>query len=272
MVTVITIFNFGLHLQLEIIRCLIIVVHLAIVFQAGFSSDCGLAAVWTAVVFTDPTFPKGHDCWSLIPKMSSKMVVNCKLIINVRGTPFPCLGGSGGTPFQVQAGGYPLPRSRWGTPIQGLDGGGGYPQGIPPSAGWVPPIHTWEGGTPHWTWEGGTPHPDQGRRYTPPGPGKGVPPCPDLGRGYPPRSGPRMGGIPNRNNIACTWYARAVCLLRSRRRTFLYLEHSQLRIYVLFSKKIAYHQQFQFRIPMILSSPNHHVCWLLFTFSNSMKC
>ena len=99
------------------------------------------------------------------------------------------MGGGGTTD-----GGYPLPRSRQGgTPFQVQVGWRGTPSQV------------WMGGVPHPAdgyplpaWEGGNPPPGKG---VPP-PGKGVPPPP-----------------PAQCVLAMR---RAVCLLRSRRRTFLF--------------------------------------------------
>ena len=105
--------------------------------------------------------------------------------------PIRLTGGhlTGGTPIHPD-GGYSLPRSGWGYPSQ-------------------------------------VPHPDLGRGYPPPGPGKGVPPCPDLRRGNPPpiqnRSGPRMGGTPNRNRLACTCYTAGGMPLAFTQEDFLVL-------------------------------------------------
>ena len=100
---------------------------------------------------------------------------------------------TGGTPARSRWGGGTQARPSWG-------GGGGYPcqGGRPP---WVPPHRTWLGGgiphlryPPHWTWPGGVPLLGGGSWVTPPKVIDGVLDTP-----------------------------RSVCLLRSRRRTFLVL-------------------------------------------------
>ena len=144
----------------------------------------------------------------------------------------------GGTPSQVEVGGYPeysLTRSGWGTPLGTWDRvpprpGTGYPLG--PGTGYprdlglgtpcpgpgtrYPPPQTWDWdwvpppdlglGTP-WTWD-----------WVPPRSGTGYPPRP--GTGYPPRI--RSGLDRAAQRVLAT--RRAVCLLRSRRRTFLLSE------------------------------------------------
>ena len=113
--------------------------------------------------------------------------------------------GSGGVPCQVQPGGGTLPG--------GVPWPGGYPGQVPPPArlGW---------GVPCWgvPWPGG--YPGQ------------VPPPARSGWGgtlvrYPPsqvRMGgyPAGGGYPGRTTEGVLTTRRAVCLLRSRRRTFLF--------------------------------------------------
>ena len=118
-------------------------------------------------------------------------------VVPLGGTPPPPsrsqvrTGGGRGYPLPDPGEGYPLPRSRLGGhPFPGPDGGTSFPgpggvgvsnpaDGGTPVMG-VPPVQTWEGGTPPptWTWEG----------YLPPQsrPGKGVPPHPISGWGTPP--------------------------------------------------------------------------------------
>ena len=101
------------------------------------------------------------------------------------GSGIPPPRGGGTQVWYPRGGGVP----RSGTP----GGGGGYPGQVPPPGGWGV-------GVPR----SGTPPPPRGGY---PGP---VPP-------------PRGGGYPGRTTegVLTTW--RAVCLLRSRRRTFLYI-------------------------------------------------
>ena len=154
---------------------------------------------------------------------------------------FACSHLGGGVPHPADRGvGYHIP---------GLDGGG-YPihlmggttsqvwtGGAPHPADWgVPPSQVWMGGTPSswWgggcpipglTWGGGVP-PSQLTGSTPfPGLEGGTPSYPDAG--VPPSQvwtggTPLAGGAPSTRpaqHVLATW--RAVCLLRSRRRTFL---------------------------------------------------
>ena len=138
------------------------------------------------------------------------------------------------TPSQVRGGGgYPILGLRWGEryPSQVWDGCGGT----------LTRSRCWGGGTPARSrWWGVPPHP--GMRYspdlgwgTPPGPGMGYPP--DLGWGTPqnlgwgtprtwdgvtPPADLRWGTPPRQISIASTCYTAGVCLLHSRRRTFLY--------------------------------------------------
>ena len=107
------------------------------------------------------------------------------------GTPFPGLDGVGTVTFPAGVG-YYLPR--WGV-LPSQVGGTTLPgRGVLPSQGYYLQV-------------GRTTFPDRG--VLPPGrgilPSQGVPPS-------------RGGGTPYQNNIATR---RAVCLLRSRRRTFL---------------------------------------------------
>ena len=107
----------------------------------------------------------------------------------------------GGTRVRYPPGGYPVRYPLGGYPGQVPPGGGtrsgtpgGYPGQVPPVPGQVPP-----GGTRSGTPLGGTQV-----RY----PG-GVP-------------GPPRGGYPGRTTEGVLTTRRAVCLLRSRRRTFLF--------------------------------------------------
>ena len=150
------------------------------------------------------------------------------------GVPHPADTGS--TPSQVQAGGYPIQlMSGGGYPIQGP--GGGYQ--IPgPGRGYprVPLlVQDWMGYPPVQDWMG----------YPPPHCQilDGYPLCPRLD-GYPPAPIPRLDGIP-----PCPWLdgvpptpsgdwsakralatRRAVCLLRSRKRTFLFFSERIYRV------------------------------------------
>ena len=100
----------------------------------------------------------------------------------------------GGVPCQVQPGGVPC----WGVPCQGGYPAGGYPTWVPPSQ-----VRT------------GVPCP----RGTLPGYPLGrVPPPARSGRGV-----PCWGGYPVRTTEGVLTTRRAVCLLRSRRRTFLFV-------------------------------------------------
>ena len=119
------------------------------------------------------------------------------------GYPIWLMGG-GVTPSQVWMG-VPIPGPDGGYPVAGLDRGGvshpadrGYPH---PRSGWGYP--------PHQDWVGVPPPPSRLDGVPPRSRLDGLPPCPGL-VGYP----------PVRRQIS-TCYAGAVCLLRSRRRTFM---------------------------------------------------
>ena len=116
--------------------------------------------------------------------------------------PIPGLA-RGGTPSQVWPGGYPIP---------GLAGGGvphpslgrGYPGYPPTRSGWGPPGP-------------GTGYPPDLGQSTPQTWDR-IPPPPDLGWGTPPL--PTRSGLDRAaQRVLAT--RRAMCLLRSRRRTFL---------------------------------------------------
>ena len=119
------------------------------------------------------------------------------------GTPIRPGQGTRGTPPQL-----PPVRPGWGVPLL---------RGTPP---WVPPHQTWPGGV---LLPGGTPS-----QIPPPPirpnwgypcwglPHLGYPPS-DLAKGY-----PCWGGTPPRLTDGVLDTPRSVCLLRSRRRTFLY--------------------------------------------------
>ena len=107
------------------------------------------------------------------------------------------IGGGEGVPRPGPDGGYPeVPHQGWGTPHLDLEGipqpgpDGGH-WGTPPPPIWTPP--TRDGVPPIWTWMEGTPLPEMG---------------------YPPPP-------PVRTTEGVLTMRRAVCLLRSRRRTFL---------------------------------------------------
>ena len=149
--------------------------------------------------------------------------------------------GGGGYPSQVQIGGGTPARSDGGYPSQvqtrgtlaRSDGGtparsswGGYPPQIPPS--------DLAGGYPWWGWV--TPPQVPPVRPGPGVPCQGVPhlryPLSDLARvvphlGYPPSDlvgwYPCWGGTPPQVRDGVLDTPRSVCLLRSRRRTFLFL-------------------------------------------------
>ena len=141
------------------------------------------------------------------------------------GIPWP--GPARGYPSQVQLGGTPC----WG--VRGYPLPGGTPPWVPPiRPGWGYPVGGYPNrgyptsGTPHQTWPGGVPqwgYPDRG---SPPQ----VPPS-DLAGGTPPWVPPHqtwLGGYPDGGKGNPPWITdgvldmpRSVCLLRSRRRTFL---------------------------------------------------
>ena len=133
------------------------------------------------------------------------------------GVPHPRSSRGGGTPSQVQPGGYPIPGpARGGTPSQVQLGGVPHPR-----SSWRGTPSRWEGGSPsRWGACPGTP-PAGGHPPGVPLPA-GVPPH----RGYPPSWGtphrgyPPTGGTPLPPPVLVT--PRSVCLLRSRRRTFLF--------------------------------------------------
>ena len=95
----------------------------------------------------------------------------------------------------------------------------------------VPHPADWGGGTPFPGLDRGVPHPaDEGGGGNPfPGLDRGVPLLRQGGyptwEGVPPWQGvpPPLAGVPppHQTSTACTCYTAAVCLLRSRRRTFL---------------------------------------------------
>ena len=148
------------------------------------------------------------------------------------GTPARSRSRRGDTRARSRRGGVTPARSRWGVTWPGPDvvppsrsgpGGtlawtGGVALGSPvwtwddpppsgPGMGY-PPIWTWDDPPPIWTWDGVPP---------PSGPEMGFTPHLDLdlGWGYPPS--------PVRTTEGVLATRRAVCLLRSRRRTFLYI-------------------------------------------------
>ena len=128
-------------------------------------------------------------------------------------------GGEGGYPGQVPPGGYPgqVPPPG-GYPGQvPPPGGGGYPGQVPPGGS----------GTPPGRYPGQVPPRGVPGSGTPPGgyPGQ-VPPLGGTRVRYPPPPGggtrtPPGGGYPGRTTEGVLTTRRAVCLLRSRRRTFL---------------------------------------------------
>ena len=125
----------------------------------------------------------------------------------------------GGYPGQVPPGGYPgqvpppggVPRS--GTPQGGTRvryPPGGYPGQVPPPGGYlgqVPPQGVPRSGTPWGVPRSGT---------------RGVPRSGTPPRGVPRSDTPPRGGYPGRTTEGVLTTQRAVCLLRSRRRTFLW--------------------------------------------------
>ena len=133
--------------------------------------------------------------------------------------------GGGGIPCQVQLGGGTLPGLAREVPCQ-VQPGGGYPAGGYP-ARWAVPCWGSMGGFPAGlggTLPGGTPLARSGWGY----PAKGGTLLGGTLPGYPPRQGtpqPRSGGggYPVRTTKGVLTTRRAVCLLRSRRRTFLFL-------------------------------------------------
>ena len=152
-------------------------------------------------------------------------------------------------PSQVQVEGYPLLgvphlgyppiRPGWGVPLQG-----GTPPWVPPiRPGWgypcqgftsgYPPCQTWLGGyptlgTPRWTWLGGTPcrgYPNWGTPPPPVGPGRGGTSCRGGGLlqlGYPADTPPPAPPPTPRVIHGVLDTPWSICLLRSRRRTFLF--------------------------------------------------
>ena len=126
--------------------------------------------------------------------------------------------GGGGTPSQVWTGGYPIP---------GLARGVPHGTGYPPDLRWgtlqtwdrVPPPPNLGWGTPPRPGTGYPPRP--GMEY-PPWTWDGVPPPPRPGMGYPPQTWDGVSPPPAMQALA-TATRRAVCPLRSRRRTFLFV-------------------------------------------------
>ena len=137
-----------------------------------------------------------------------------------------------GTPSQVWVGGYPIlglgrrvphPRSQWGYPIPGPDGGYPIPGEVPhPRSGWGYPILLT--GVPHPRSEQeGVPPPFKTGWVTPPPPIQdwmGYPPIQDW-MGYPSIQD-WMGYHQPQSAKQALATRRMVCLLRSRRRTFLF--------------------------------------------------
>ena len=131
------------------------------------------------------------------------------------GYPVSGLDGGGGTPSQVWTGGVPHPRSGW----------GGTPscwQGVThPRSGWGGcPILLTGGGYPIPGLEGGYPHRRSGWGVPPLSAGWSTPIQDWIGYSLPLPPPPHR-----RRALAKRW---AVCLLRSRRRTFLLNLRSQL--------------------------------------------
>ena len=116
----------------------------------------------------------------------------------------------GGTPSQVQTGeGYPI-LLMGGYPIKDQDGG---------YLGWVPTLSKIGWGTPPiQTWDGGVPPSRPGMGGTPIQDWMGYPPCPRLDGVFPPSAKQALAT------------RQAVCLLHSRRRTFLFLESERANI------------------------------------------
>ena len=114
---------------------------------------------------------------------------------------------------------------QWGGPGTYPPGGRGYLVRYPPGGVRVPPRGVGGSGYPPWGGPG-TPPPDR----VPPWGGSGYPPQ----GGYPVRWG---GGYPVRTTEGVLTTRRAVCLLRSRRRTFL-LIIKLIECHVLSSSKL----------------------------------
>ena len=129
------------------------------------------------------------------------------------GTPPGGVPGSGTPPGGVPGSGPPRGVPGSGTPPRGGPGSGTPPRGVPGS------------GTPGGVPGSGTPWGDPGQ--VPPRGGPGTPPGGVPGSGTPPRGGtqvryPPRGGYPGRTTEGVLTTRRAVCLLRSRRRTCLF--------------------------------------------------
>ena len=157
----------------------------------------------------------------------------CQGVPHLRYPPSDLAGGyplPGGTPTRVPPSdlargvphlGYsPSDLTRGGTPCQGVphlrSPHQTWPRGAPPAGGYP------TSGTPCQTWLGGTSCRGYPTSGTPIRPGQGVPPA----GGYPtsgtPPVRPGGGGTPLRQTDGVLDTPRSVCLLRSRRRTFLF--------------------------------------------------
>ena len=121
-------------------------------------------------------------------------------------------------------GGYPYPIMLCNIFQNAMRQRGGYPD--PPRGGvpdWVPPLGGYPDprGVPGPPWGG---VPDRVPPGGVPGPPGGVPDqVPRPGGGVPDRVPPPGGGYPGRTTEGVLTTRRAVCLLRSRRRTFLFI-------------------------------------------------
>ena len=135
------------------------------------------------------------------------------------GVPKPGPGG-GGVPEPGPGGGVPKPGPGGGVPQPGP--GGGYPNwGVPNLR--YPPIRPGQGGTQWGVPTSGTPPPIRPSQGVYPDGGSTpplVPPRSDLARGVP------SVRVPHQVVLDTPW---SVCLLRSRRRTFLFSKFLQLK-------------------------------------------
>ena len=148
----------------------------------------------------------GHSVMRLDTLLPTAYVVRREGYVLTRVCPSVC-PHPGGYPSQVKVGGYPSQVQPGGTPT------GGYP----PSD--LAPLHL---GYPScWTWLGGTPIQGYPTLGPPIRPVQGVPQwgC-TLRPQVPPPVGPDRGG--GYLTLVVLDTPRSVCLLRSRRRTFLF--------------------------------------------------
>ena len=181
---------------------------------------------WSSIRMKIKLLPPASEGWG-------KVIVSVCPHLREGGFPVPRLGGGiphpksrwRGTPSQVWVWGYPIPGLGGGNLVPGFGGGtssqvwvGMYPI---PGLGGGYPIPGW-GGTPFQVWVGDIPIPGLGRG-TPSQVWQGTPSQVWVGR-YPIPGPDRVDGVPLPHTHTSAKRAlatrRALCLLRSRKRTF----------------------------------------------------